>query len=355
MERRRGKREGSVLRKNFFILCVLQKFLHVSVGKRFPEVGIGFGGGDASAGGAGEESELDEEGFVDVFDGFALFARCGGDGLDADGTTREFVDHGGENVSVGRFETEVIDFEEGERFVREFLIYGFDIFGLCVVADALQEAIGDARRAPTRLRDTRGARGVDANIQYATRPCEDAGDFFFGVELESVHGAEAIPERVGNGSETSRRADQREFGKIELNGARRRTLADNDVEFVVLHRRVEHFFDEFVETMDFVDEEYVAVFEIGEDRAQVADALDRGATRHLHADAHFFGDDVGECRLAQARRTIEKHVLYRVAALSRRFDKNAEIPLDFLLPDIFAEPLRAERRIECGIVGRGGR
>ena len=57
----------------------------MSFGRSFSEVGIGFGGGDAAAGGAGEEAELDEEGFVDVFDGFALFACCGGDGLDANG------------------------------------------------------------------------------------------------------------------------------------------------------------------------------------------------------------------------------------------------------------------------------
>ena len=35
-------------------------------------------------------------------------------------------------------------------------------------------------------------------------------------------------------------------------------------------------------------------------------------------------------------------------------DKDTEVPLDFFLPDVFAESLRTERRVERGIVGSGG-
>ena len=59
-----------------------------------------FRGGDATAGGAGEESQLNEVGLVDVFDRLAFLACCGGYRLDADGTAAELVDHGREDMSV---------------------------------------------------------------------------------------------------------------------------------------------------------------------------------------------------------------------------------------------------------------
>mgnify|MGYP007026568537 CR=1 FL=1 len=96
--------------------------------RSFSEVYVRFRGGDSAAGGAGEESQLNEVGLVDVFDRLAFLARCGGYRLDADGTAAELVDHGREDMSVGRFESEAVDFEEGERFFRDRFRDGGGIF-----------------------------------------------------------------------------------------------------------------------------------------------------------------------------------------------------------------------------------
>ena len=58
--------------------------------------------------------------------------------------------------------------------------------------------------------------------------------------------------------------------ELQPDGAGRRALADQDVEAAVLHGRVEHLLDRPVEAVDLVDEEHVAVLQVGEERGEVA-------------------------------------------------------------------------------------
>jgi len=70
---------------------------------------------DTAARGARQEAELDEIGFVHVFDSLDLFAcdRC--DRLNAGGTASEFMDEGAHNMTVGRLETQAVYFVELQR------------------------------------------------------------------------------------------------------------------------------------------------------------------------------------------------------------------------------------------------
>ena len=52
--------------------------------------------------------------------------------------------------------------------------------------------------------------------------------------------------------------------EIDAHRARRRPLADDEVELEVFERRIEDFLDRRIEPVDLVDEQHVAVFEIGE-------------------------------------------------------------------------------------------
>ena len=85
--------------------------------------------------------------------------------------------------------------------------------------------------------------------------------------------------------------------------ARRRPLPDDEVELEVLHRGIEHLLDLARQAVDLVDEEHVAALEVGEDRREVAAALEHGPRRAAACDAHLVRDDVRERRLAEAGRT----------------------------------------------------
>ena len=79
------------------------------------EVFVGEAGGDAAAGGAVEEADLDEEGFVDLFEGVLLFGQRGGEGVEADRAAVIFFDDGAQQAAVEFVEAVGVDLEQGER------------------------------------------------------------------------------------------------------------------------------------------------------------------------------------------------------------------------------------------------
>ena len=136
------------------------------------------------------------------------------------------------------------------------------------------------------------------------------------------------------------------FGEVDLHRARGRALADDEVELEILHRRIEDFLDRRVEAVDLVDEEHVALFEIGELRGEIARLGDHGARRGAEVHAHLARDDLRERRLAEARRADEQHMVERIAARFRRLDEDAQVlARGFLAGEIFQRQ-RADRRVD---------
>ena len=97
--------------------------------------------------------------------------------------------------------------------------------------------------------------------------------------------------------------------------------------------------------MDLVDEEDVAVLEIGEERSEVAGLDDDRAGGGAEIHAELARDDLRERRLAEARRADEEHMIERLAPRLRRLDEDLQVGADLRLADEVGEPLRAERRV----------
>ena len=68
---------------------------------------------------------------------------------------------------------------------------------------------------------------------------------------------------------------------------RRRPFADDQVELKILHRRIEDFLHRRIEPVDLVDEQHVALFEIGEQRREIAGLRDDRARGGAETDAEF--------------------------------------------------------------------
>ena len=81
--------------------------------------------------------------------------------------------------------------------------------------------------------------------------------------------------------------------------------------------------------------------EVGQDRGEVALALERGAGGRAEPDAELLADDVGEARLAEPGRADQQHVVERLAARARRLERDRELLLDPLLADELVEPRAA--------------
>ena len=133
------------------------------------------------------------------------------------------------------------------------------------------------------------------------------------VEHQAQRDAEALAQRPGDQARARRRADQREGRQVDAHRARRRPLADDQVELEILHRRIEDLLDRRREAVDLVDEQHVARLQVGEQRGEIAGALDHRPGGGAEADAQLARDDLRQRRLAEAGRAVEQHVVERLA------------------------------------------
>ena len=166
------------------------------------------------------------------------------------------------------------------------------------------------------------------------------------VEIEPDRDAEAVAQRRGDQPLPGGRADQGEFGQVDPDRARRRPLADHQVERAVLHRRIEDLLDRRREAVDLVDEQDVAVLEIGEQGGEVARLGDDRPGGGAEADAELAGDDLRQRGLAEAGRAEEEDMVERVAAALRRLDEHPQILARRLLADELVERLGPKRGVD---------
>ena len=118
-----------------------------------------------------------------------------------------------------------------------------------------------------------------ADAEHARAAVDDQFKLRLGVEIEPDRNAEAVAQRIGEQARARGGADQRELRQIDLHRARRRPLADDQIELEILHRRIEHLLDRRIEPVDLVDEQHVALFEIGEQRREIAGLGDHRTRR----------------------------------------------------------------------------
>ena len=98
--------------------------------------------------------------------------------------------------------------------------------------------------------------------------------------------------------------------------------------------------------MDLVDEQHVVRLEVGEERREVAGALEHRTGRLAQVHAELVRDDVRQRRLAEARRAEQQHVVERFLALARGLDEDRQLAADLLLPDVLVEQARAQRALD---------
>ena len=162
-----------------------------------------------------------------------------------------------------------------------------------------------------------------------------------------------MPKRDRNGlgqqSGPRRRADQRELLERHLDRSGAGPLPDDDVELVVLHRRIQHFLDRRRHPVDLVDEQHVVLAEARQNRREIARPLEHRPRRRAHGDAELLADDIGERRLAETGRSVEQHVIERFAALARGGNRDLKIRANALLADVVVQRAGPEPRLVLNV------
>ena len=155
------------------------------------------------------------------------------------------------------------------------------------VAHPAQQAVGDRGGAPARRAISAHPPASITTPRMPAARADDGLEVAGGVVVEAGDRAEAVAQRAGDRARAGGGPHQGEAGQVEADRAGRRPLARDDVELEVLHRRVEHLFDRAGQAVDLVDEEHVAVVELGEDGGQVARLLDGRAGGGLEDGAEL--------------------------------------------------------------------
>ena len=224
-----------------------------------------------------DEALLDQIGLDDVLDGVARFRQAGGDGLDADRAAAEIARDHRQVAPVERVEAERVDLQSDQGLIGDFSGDGVRARHRGEIAHAPKQPPGDARRAARAPGDLDRAFIVQRHAEDACATPHDEFQFLDGIEIEPHGDAETVAQRIGDEARAGGGRNQGEAGEIDLDRARRRPLADDQVELEILHRRIEDFLHGRIETVNLVDEEDVAVFQVRQQGGEVAGLGDHRA------------------------------------------------------------------------------
>src|SRR3979490_2896840 len=97
--------------------------------------------------------------------------------------------------------------------------------------------------------------------------------------------------------------------------------------------------------MNFVDEQHIALFEIGEKRREIAGLCNHGPRSGAEADAKLARDDLRQRGLAETGRPHEQHMVQRLVTFARGLDEDRKVRPRLLLADEFRQQLRAQRGV----------
>ena len=108
--------------------------------------------------------------------------------------------------------------------------------------------------------------------------------------------------------------------------------------------------------MDFIDEEDVVAFKVGEYSGKVAGTLNGRTGGRLDIDAYLNSNDMGETGLTQAGRSVKKSVVEGLTALAGGDDRNCQVFPDLVLTDKVGQRTRPEagfkgRVLDTGLAG----
>ena len=164
-----------------------------------------------------------------------------------------------------------------------------------------------------------------------------------GIEVEPDRDAEAVAQRIGQQAGTRGRADQREARQIDLDRARCGARPDDEIELEVLHGRIEDLLDRRVEPMDLIDEQHIAILQIGEERRQIARLGDDRTRGRAEVDAELARHDLRQRGLAEPGRPDEQHMVESFLPGAGGLDEDLEIGARLLLADELGQLLRSQR------------
>lgn len=301
------------------------------------------GAGDlAAAFGAADETDLEEVRLDDVFERIAFFAEGGGDGLDARRPAVIDLDQRPHERPVQVVQSQRVDAFHRQGAVDDVAGQSPRALDLGIVADALEQAVGDTRRAARPRGDHLQRAAVEVQFQQPGRAAEDVGQLGHRVKFKVVEHPEPAAEGRAEQPGPRGRPDQRKPLERKVDRLGVHAAVDGKVNLEIFHRRVDELLDRGAEPVDLVDEQDIARADVAQQAHYVALFGQGRAGADADGGVHLVGDDVGQRRLAQAGRAVKEDVIQRLAALPGGRNGDRQLLLDVGLPDALGQAFGPE-------------
>jgi hypothetical protein len=191
-----------------------------------------------------------------------------------------------------------------------------------------------------------------STFEQARGALHDLRQVLVRVELQARDDAEAVAQRVGQHAGARGGAGERERRQVELDRARRRALADHDVELEVLQRRIQDLLDHRREAVDLVDEQHVLRLEVGEQRREVAGRSSTGPEVWRRLTPSSLAMMCASVVLPRPGGPNSSTWIERLAAPLGGLDEDLELAAHLLLADVLGERAGAQRALELLLLRR---
>ena len=99
---------------------------------------------------------------------------------------------------------------------------------------------------------------------------DDPAQLIGAVQLQLEQHTKAVPQGAGDLARTGGSAHQREAGQVDPDALGAGALADHDIQRVVLQRGVQHLLHLPGQAVDLVDEQHIALLQVGQQGGKVA-------------------------------------------------------------------------------------
>ena len=302
-----------------------------------------------------DEPLLDEVGLVHLLERTGVLPDRDREVGEPRGASAEFLDEGRQDAHVHFVETVPVHVQGVQRPVGDGGSDASVRFDFGEVPGAAQEAVRNAGRAAAAPRDLVRALRGNCDAQKRRRPFHDALQQVARIIIVPEVDAEPRTKRRRKQALAGGRADERERRKRDLDAARIGTGVDQDVDPVVFHGRVEVLLDHGRQAVDLVDEEDVALVQVGQEPGDGRGFVEHRSGRRFDRGAHLLGDDVGERGLSEPGGAGEQHMIEGFTPAPGRRKEDREVFLDLPLPDELGEPFGPQRLFEVFVApDRGG-
>src|SRR5438874_12133837 len=303
-------------------------FLSISASKETRLISGGFEcqlfiadlGGHAALRSALQVTPHDQVRLVDFFQRVRFLSHRDRQRTQAYRAAGKFRDDRLQNALIHFVEPIFVDFQNRERLVRNASANSSVTADLSKVAYPAEQIICDAWRSAAAPGDLKRAALLNFYVQQTGGANHDLLQVFGIVIVQPLAHRKTRKQRSSQQTAARRGADQGKAWQLEADTASVRSLIDDDIEFEIFHRRIKIFLDSFLQPVNLIDKEDIALLQIGQQTGEIARFFDGRPTGGLDIRAHGLCDNIGQGRFSETRRAAQQNMVNRFAALFGRGD-----------------------------------